>query len=725
MKSVLLLVGVALGLVWSAVGGETIPVHDGEELTAAIKQIIKMRKADSNAVIDVVLASGDYNVPASLRLDGRYGFRSSDAQLTFRAAPRAQPRLCGGTPVKDWRKTSFNGRDDVWVADVAALKLKAQLPLFYYDGTSMTLCRYPNADAARPYSGGWAYVPGKPVNMYRDLPDERDDLIPVRPEDWHAWSNPTEGLVNIFPRYNWWNAVKPILEVDPTNHVIVLAKRIREGFAPRPQDRYHLMGLREELDAPGEWYHDLKGGKLYFITPKGEDPNTKRTAVLADTHAVFDLARVRNIALKGLEICEAGAGVSGSAIRGCLVEACRIHDVGFFDGNAVGLSGTENTVRDCDIWNCGAYGISVTAGWSRLYAPETRDGNVVENNYIHHVGALNRHGFGVYIGGQGSTVQHNLIHDVPRGGIFYTGRFLTISRNRIRHCNLEMEDTAAIYGGGYLSNTGTKINGNWVSDSIGFSHDAKGNYAFRKTCAWGIYLDDCSGGAEVVGNLVEHCNGGGMHMHCARFNVVSNNVFVSNGGLSGRPRQHSIRGWKLSDKGHCMVYMRTRAQKSYEELIGHAPAWTNFITLAHPPATPDAPDGYIMQGNRIVNNVWYYPDQPTSVVYGPGNYNVKNNVFDFNVIWPGSTNVLVRHENKDLPFADWRALGQEVHSAIADPLFVDPVNGDYSYRADSPALKLGIVPVRPQEAGLYVNANRPTLPREAEGVREHPEWLQQ
>ena len=29
MKSVLLLVGVALGLVWSAVGGETIPVHDG------------------------------------------------------------------------------------------------------------------------------------------------------------------------------------------------------------------------------------------------------------------------------------------------------------------------------------------------------------------------------------------------------------------------------------------------------------------------------------------------------------------------------------------------------------------------------------------------------------------------------------------------------------------------------------------------------------------------
>ena len=93
MKSVLLLGGVALGLVWPVVGDETIPVSNGEELTAAIKQIVKTRKANSNAVIDVVLTSGDYNVPASLRLDGRWGFRSSDARVTFRAAPGNRPRL--------------------------------------------------------------------------------------------------------------------------------------------------------------------------------------------------------------------------------------------------------------------------------------------------------------------------------------------------------------------------------------------------------------------------------------------------------------------------------------------------------------------------------------------------------------------------------------------------------------------------------------------------------
>ena len=81
-----------------------------------------------------------------------------------------------------WRRTSFNGRDDVWVADVSALKLKSQLPLLFHDGASMTLCRYPNADPRRPYSGGWAYVPGKAVSMYREIEGERDDEVPVRPE---------------------------------------------------------------------------------------------------------------------------------------------------------------------------------------------------------------------------------------------------------------------------------------------------------------------------------------------------------------------------------------------------------------------------------------------------------------------------------------------------------------------------------------------------------------
>ena len=720
MKHVLLATAVLLATGASA---EILNVSNGEELAAAMKSVKSIRAANRDAPVEILLASGDYDVPGEICLREGRGFISSDtAKVEIRAAPGARPRLCGGTVVTGWRRTSFNGRDDVWVADVSALKLKSQLPLLFHDGASMTLCRYPNADPRRPYSGGWAYVPGKAVSMYKEIEGERDDEVPVRPEDWRDRACPKEGRICIFPRYNWWNKVLPIAACDATNRVLRLAARIGKGFAPRANDRYCLMGYREDLDQPGEWYHDLADGKVYFITPDGSDPNAKRTAVLADGHPVFRLDNVTNVVVRGLEICEAAAAVAMNGADRCEVVACRIHDIGFASGNAVTVNGTRCAVRDCDVWNVGAYGIHVSGGHRRRYAPDTRDGNVVENNYIHHTGLLNRHGFGVYVAGQGSRVSRNLMHDMPRGGIFYSGRFLTIDRNRIRHVNLEMEDTAAIYGGGYVNNTGTRIVDNWVSHSIGFSHDAKGAYHFRRTCAWGIYLDDCSGGATVSGNLVDHCNGGAMHMHCARFNVVSNNVFVSNGGESSNPRQFSIRGWKADFKGRLHDYMCTRAQKSYESLLAVSPAWTNFPALAYGPREPDAPGGFIMQGNRIVNNIWYFPDQPESIVYGPGNYNVSNNVFDANVIWCGTNSVQFKYEGKSITLDDWRARGQEVKSAFADPLFKDPANGDWSFREGSPAPALGIVPVRPQETGLYLNENRKAFPTEAEGAREHPEW---
>ena len=37
----------------------------------------------------------------------------------------------------------------------------------------------------------------------------------------------------------------------------------------------------------------------------------------------------------------------------------------------------------------------------------------------------------------------------------------------------------------------------------------------------------------------------------------------------------------------------------------------------------------------------------------------------------------------------WQKLGLDLHSVIADPMFIDPVNSDYRVKSDSPALKLG------------------------------------
>jgi hypothetical protein len=44
--------------------------------------------------------------------------------------------------------------------------------------------------------------------------------------------------------------------------------------------------------------------------------------------------------------------------------------------------------------------------------------------------------------------------------------------------------------------------------------------------------------------------------------------------------------------------------------------------------------------------------------------------------------------------------GVDSHSLAVDPLFVDPENGDFRFHPDSPALKLGIVPLDVSKAGL-------------------------
>ena len=53
-------------------------------------------------------------------------------------------------------------------------------------------------------------------------------------------------------------------------------------------------------------------------------------------------------------------------------------------------------------------------------------------------------------------------------------------------------------------------------------------------------------------------------------------------------------------------------------------------------------------------------------------------------------------------FEDWQRKGFDFHSIVADPLFVDPVNDNYTLRDDSPVFKLGfqqidISTVGPQE----------------------------
>ena len=44
---------------------------------------------------------------------------------------------------------------------------------------------------------------------------------------------------------------------------------------------------------------------------------------------------------------------------------------------------------------------------------------------------------------------------------------------------------------------------------------------------------------------------------------------------------------------------------------------------------------------------------------------------------------------EDYSFDEWQEHGLDRHSVIANPLSIDPANGNYRVKPDSPALKLG------------------------------------
>ena len=73
MKHVLFAAAVLLATRASA---EILNVNNGEELAAAVKSVKSIRAANRDEPVEILLASGDYDVPGEISLMGKRGFSS-------------------------------------------------------------------------------------------------------------------------------------------------------------------------------------------------------------------------------------------------------------------------------------------------------------------------------------------------------------------------------------------------------------------------------------------------------------------------------------------------------------------------------------------------------------------------------------------------------------------------------------------------------------------------
>ena len=583
----------------------------------------KLRPAGGKEALTVHVRAGSYALPQGLKFEAQDGGTAA-APVVYRAYQNEQPTLVGGRAI-----TGFvPHQGQILKADVGAQGFKGvHFRQLIFDGQRQHLARYPNFTPQNPYGGGWAYADGKVMPMYADIPGEDHRSFTYKASDARVWARPEEVEVFVFARYNWWNDICRIKAVDSATRQVTLAQNA--SYPIRPADRYYFQNALEELDAPGEWYLDARTDTLYFWPPA---PLPGKTVIAPTTRTILELGPgVAHLTIRGFILeCAEGTAITLRGTTNCLIAANTIRNVGDYHGSGVSVSGGfKNGVVGNDIFEIGSHGISLSGGDRKTL---TSAENYADNNYIHHVGVFYKQGVGISLNGVGQRASHNLIHDGPRMGIMFSGNNLVLEYNHIRHMNLETEDTGAVYTGGrdWISSRGSVIRYNYFHDMLGYGHDEQGRW-FSPHFAWGVYLDDNTGGVDVIGNIVARCSRAGLHLHNGRDNHIENNIFVENA-----QQQFEYSGWTAANR-MWKDHLPTMIQ-GYDMVAGE-PAWQNMRHMSLHPTNAPLPNGQIMTGNEFVRNIVAFAD-PKARYFRSYSVPFERNQIDSNLVWHAGQPIL-------------------------------------------------------------------------------------
>jgi hypothetical protein len=441
----------------------------------------------------------------------------------------------------------------------------------------MTLARWPNAGYAR--LAGPPEV-ANPDGMPRAATAEDGFYYTGdRPRGWHE---PGAAWVHVWGNA-WYTDRFKIGSIDlDRRHVKALPPcASRYGF-PKGA-RYFCFNILEELDEPGEYYLDRQSGRLYLWTPAAAREGDLWLSLLDAPLIALDRAahvRFENLALRhgrgdGL-VVRGGADVT---VKGCLAAD--------FGGSGIVVEGgRRHTVRDCEVRHAGHSGISLSGGDRRTLE---RADHVAENNHVHHY-ALWTYCYqpGILVGGGsyesllgsvGIRIAHNRIHDGPHNGILYWGNDLEIEFNDIYRVVMESTDAGAIYTGRDFARRGSVIRHNYIHHN-----GAGGPFG-----TMGVYLDDCAGGEQVVGNILQGLKQA-VYMGGGTGTVCESNLFVD-----CDPAVHlDMRG--MGDQGI--------VKDRFYEVKAHQPPYVeHYPDLAKIYAHYEKSEGIPPEGTRLCRNI--------------------------------------------------------------------------------------------------------------------------
>jgi hypothetical protein len=615
------------------------------------------RNIQSNQPVEIIALAGEYFMLQPLNLDAGDG-GTPDSPLIFKTETGKRAIFRGGVQITGWEKVN----DKLWKAFVPQVAFyNSYFEQLYVNGKRAVRARTPN-NGFYSIKKVSETVLEKGEGRSPELAVQNIGLDSTDAACFQSFSRQDYQDALIIFYHNWDNTRK---RVTGYNKLTSSVYTIGEGMKPwnplNTKTRYLVENFKSALDAPGEWFLD-RSGYLYYIPIEGE--TIENTSVYAPVIKEFVSIqgdpitgkRVENIIFENLVFEVAGyvtpPGGNEPAQAAAPVEAVVTLDFAnniTFKNCEIAHTGTyafwfrracsNCTVNQTYMHDLGAGGVKIGETVIRPDPKEITNNIFIDNNIIRDAGHVFPCAVGIIIfNASDNKLTHNEIANLRYSGIS-AGWVWGYAPSPSKRNMIEFNHIHHL-GWGELSDMGG-VYTLGASEGTTVSNNVIHHIYSYDYGGWGLYTDEGSFGIVEENNLVYNCKNSGFHQHYGKENIIRNNIFAFN----------------------------IRAQLQATRVEQHRSfTFTNNII-------------YYSNGDLLSNN-WKKIDIIT----------------DNNCYWDTRTKDIRFSEQS---FADWQKSGKDVHSVIADPLFVDPAGFDFHFKKLSVAKKIKFVPFDYSRAGVY------------------------
>lgn len=624
---------------------------------AALSKARMQRNLNTGMPVEIVVMPGEYFLMKPLVLE-KEDSGTEKSPLVIRGGQGGKAILRGGVPVEGWVEVNPN----LWRAFIPQVAYNnSYFEQLYVNGERAVRARTPNEGFSRVTKVDETVLE-KGTGRAPEFAVQKIGLDPADSKYIETFTGDDFRDALIIFYHNWDNTRKRITGFSKDSSSVYT---VGEGMKPwnpvNAKSRYLIENFRQALDAPGEWFLE-RSGFLYYIPREGETiaNTTFHIPVLREFVVLRGEAgegkNVENIRFENLTFEVAGyltpSDGNEPAQAAAPVDAVITADYArniTFDNCEIAHTGTyafwfRRACSNCSVTRCymhdlGAGGIKIGETVIRPDENEITNHITVDNNIIRDAGHVFPCAVGVIIfNASDNKITHNEIADLRYTGIS-VGWVWGYAHSPTKRNEIRYNHIHHL-GWGELCDMGGVYTLGASEGTVVSNNHIHHVYSYDYG-GWGLYTDEGSYDITMENNLVYWCKNSGFHQHYGKENIIRNNIFAFN--------------------------IRSQLQATRIEEHRSLSFTRNII----------------------------FTDRGTLL---SSNWHKFNLLTDNNVYWDTRT--------KDIKFADqdfstWKKAGKDIHSLIADPMFVDPEKFDFNFRRSSVIRRIGFVPFDWTNAGVY------------------------